>query len=112
MDTMGGLNRMIAYIEAHLDEALDNAALARVAGCYQWHLQRMFPFIAGIPLSEYIRRRRLTAAAFALQRGEDKVIDLAAKYGYASPTAFNRAFQAVHGISPSAARRQGSAPKA
>ena len=59
--------------------------------------------MAGIPLSEYIRRRRMTLAAVELQSSDEKVIDIALKYGYASPTAFNRAFQSVQGITPSAA---------
>lgn len=63
--------------------------------------------IAGMPLSEYIRHRRMTAAAFDLQSSNEKIIDIALKYGYESPTSFNRAFQNVHGISPTAARNQG-----
>lgn len=67
----------------------------------------MFSFIAGIPLSEYIRRRRLTAAAFELQKSDAKVLDIALKYGYESPTSFNRAFQSLHGVPPKAARIKG-----
>ncbi|MCL2573458.1 MAG: helix-turn-helix transcriptional regulator [Defluviitaleaceae bacterium] len=63
----------------------------------------MFSYIIGVSLSGYLRRRRLTKAAFDLQDG-NKVIDVALRYGYDSHTAFNRAFQAVRGISPSAAR--------
>jgi AraC family transcriptional regulator len=80
---------------------------ARIAACSSFHFQRMFSYIAGLPLSEYLRRRRMTAAAFELFGGGVKVIDLAAKYGYDSPTAFCRAFQNVHGVPPSAARAEG-----
>ena len=72
----------------------------------------MFAYLAGVPLGEYIRRRRMTLAAAELQTGDTKVIDLAVKYGYDSPTAFNRAFQGVHGIAPSAAREKGVALQA
>ena len=65
-------------------------------------------YVAGIPLSEYIRRRRMTQAAFELQSTDAKVLDIALKYGYTSPTSFNRAFQSVHGISPACAKSQGS----
>lgn len=82
--------------------------VTRIA-CYSpFYFKRMFACITGISLSEYIRRRRMTQAAFELQRTSQKVIDVALKYGYASPSSFHRAFQAVHGISPAAARNVGS----
>ena len=62
--------------------------------------------MANVPLSEYIRRRRMTLAAVDLQSG-DKIVDVALKYGYSSPTAFNRAFQSIHGIAPSLAKESG-----
>ena len=71
----------------------------------------MFSYIAGTPLSEYIRNRRLTKAALDLQNGE-KVIDVAIRYGYESPTAFNRAFQKIHNVSPSVAQKEGTFLKA
>ena len=67
--------------------------------------------MAGIPLSEYIRRRRMSLAAIDLQNGNEKIIDIGMKYGYASPTAFNRAFQSVHGIAPSIAKKGGTTIK-
>lgn len=110
MEWVDGLNRSIAYIEAHLAEEISYDELARLACCSVYHYQRMFAFMAGVPLSEYIRRRRMSRAAVDLQAGE-KVIDVGLKYGYQSPTAFNRAFQAIHGIAPSAVREEGAAVK-
>lgn len=107
MDILGRMNEAMSYIEQHLTEKIDNQQLARITGCSTYHFTRMFSFIAGVPLSEYIRRRRLTAAAFDLQSSKDKIIDLALKYGYDSPTSFNRAFQHLHGVSPKAARERG-----
>lgn len=49
----------------------------------------------------------MTQAAFELQTENIKVLDVALKYGYSSPTSFNRAFQSVHGISPAMAKSQG-----
>jgi len=71
----------------------------------------MFAYMAGVPLSEYIRRRRMSLAAVDLQEKDTKIIDVAAKYGYHSPTAFNRAFQSVHGIAPSAVKNEGVSVK-
>lgn len=106
MDWIARLNKTIGYIEEHLAEDIDYAALGKIACCSSYHYQRMFGYMAGVPLSEYIRRRRMTLAAADLQNG-DKIIDVALKYGYASPTAFNRAFQAVHGVAPSLAKSCG-----
>jgi AraC family transcriptional regulator len=107
MDWLNSLNEAISYIESRLDDEIDLDRAAQIACCSTFHFQRMFSYIADITLSEYIRRRRMTLAAAELQSGSEKVIDLALKYGYDSPTAFNRAFQSVHGIAPSAARKAG-----
>lgn len=107
MDWIDRLNQAIAYIEAHLDGEVDVEQAARTAACSTFHFQRMFPYMTGVTLGEYIRRRRMTLAAFDLADSRNKVIDVAAKYGYESPTAFNRAFRSVHGVAPAQARKQG-----
>lgn len=107
MEWIKRLNSAIGYIEAHITEEADYEQAAKIAGCSAYHFQRMFNYMAGMPLSEYIRRRRMSLAAVDLRGSEEKIIDLALKYGYSSPTAFNRAFQSIHGISPSAARKGG-----
>lgn len=106
MEWIINLNKAINYIEENLTHEIDLNKLAQIAGCSTFHFQRMFSYMAEIPLSEYIRRRKMTMAAFDLQNG-DKVIDVAIKYGYESPTAFNRAFQNVHGVAPSFAKSNG-----
>ncbi|WP_055107907.1 AraC family transcriptional regulator [Paenibacillus ihumii] len=104
MDLLKNMNDAMRYIEEQLAEEIDLKEVARRAACSEYHFKRMFSFLAGIPLSEYIRRRRLTSAAFELRDGGVKVIDAAIKYGYSSPDAFSRAFQSLHGITPSEAR--------
>lgn len=106
MEWIDRWNQAIGYIEANLTEELDIAQAARIACCSTYHFQRMFGYMAGVPLGEYVRRRRMTRAAAELQAGA-KILDIALKYGYASPTAFNRAFHGVHGVPPSAAREGG-----
>ena len=100
MDWLSALNRSLDEIEKHLEGELDLAKAARMAGCSVYHYQRIFSYLSGMSLSEYLRRRRMTLAAQYLRMGE-KVLDTALRYGYESPTAFNRAFQAVHGVAPS-----------
>lgn len=107
MEWIERLNQAVDYLEEHLTDEICYEKAAEIACCSTYHFQRMFSYIAGVSLSEYIRRRRMTAAAFELQQGGAKVIDLALRYGYDSPTAFNRAFQGVHGVSPSAAKKAG-----
>lgn len=111
MEWIERLNASLNYIEEHLSEVIEIDDLAQIACCSSYHYQRMFTYIAGIPLSEYLRRRRMSIAAVELQQSEIKIIDLSLKYGYNSPTAFNRAFQSVHGIAPSAVRKAGSVVK-
>ncbi|SFS35615.1 AraC-type DNA-binding protein [Paenibacillus sp. 453mf] len=112
MDWLQLMNNAMEYIESHLTEEIDLNQAARVACCSTYHFQRMFSFITGVPLSEYIRRRRLTLAAFDLQQSHAKVIDTALKHGYESPEAFSRAFKKMHGVMPTSAREKGIALKA
>lgn len=107
MEWVERLNQSMNYIEEHLTDEIDYGQLAKTACCSTYHFQRMFTYMAGIPLSEYIRRRKMSLAAVDLQGSTSKVIEIAEKYGYSSPTAFNRAFQSIHGIAPSAVREEG-----
>ena len=104
MDWIKRMNDAIAYIEENLDGEIDYQQLAKRANCSAYHFQRVFSYMANTSLAEYIRRRRLTLAAFDLQNSGMKVIDAAVKYGYESPTAFTRAFQAFHSMTPSEAK--------
>lgn len=111
MEWVERLNESINYIEEHLTGEIDYEQLGRIACCSAYHFQRMFTYMADVTLSEYIRRRKMSLAAVDLQSGDEKVIDIAEKYGYHSPTAFNRAFQSVHGVAPSAVKGEGVSVK-
>lgn len=108
MEWLRHLDMAVDYLEDNLDGDISYDEAAKIACCSTYYFQRMFSYVAGISLSEYIRRRRMTKAAFELQVSEDKIIDIGSKYGYDSPTSFNRAFQSVHGIPPTAARMEGT----
>ncbi|MET9816762.1 AraC family transcriptional regulator [Streptomyces sp. NPDC006355] len=103
------LNQAMEHIEHHLDQDLDIAELARVAATSEYHLRRMFSALAGMPLSEYVRRRRLTLAGAEVLAGRETLLEIAVRYGYGSGEAFARAFRAMHGIGPGEARRTGAA---
>ncbi|MDR1736695.1 MAG: AraC family transcriptional regulator [Oscillospiraceae bacterium] len=104
MDWIDRMNQALSYVEENLDGEISFERAARIAYSSQYQFQRLFSYMVGIPLAAYIRQRRLTKAAFDLQGG-DRVIDVSARYGYDSPTAFNRAFQSIHGVTPTAARK-------
>lgn len=112
MDSIQNMNKALAYIEANLDDEIDFQLVARIACCSEHQFNRLFSFLAGIGLAEYIRNRRLTLAAMELQSNDVKVIDLAMKYGYSSPDSFSRSFQSFHGITPSMAKENGNLLKA
>jgi AraC family transcriptional regulator len=112
MDSLKNMNAAMQYVEDNLTHEIDFKEVAKIAFCSEYHFKRMFSFLAGISLSEYIRCRRLTLAAFELKDSNTKVIDVAIKYDYNSPDSFTRAFQNLHGITPSEARSTSRSLKA
>lgn len=107
MDINLAFNNVINYVEENMCNEIDYEKAAEMLGTSSFHFQRMFSFLVGIPIAEYIRRRRMTLAAFDLQKSKEKVIDIAFKYGYQSHSSFTRAFQQFHGITPTVARNEG-----
>ncbi|WFE38617.1 AraC family transcriptional regulator [Micromonospora sp. WMMD998] len=102
------LNQAMDHLEQRLDQPLDVTELARIACVSEHHFRRLFSALAGIPLSEYVRRRRLTLAAADVLADRASLLDVAIRWGYGSNEAFARAFRAVHGVGPAQARRSGS----
>lgn len=94
------LNEITLYIEEHIEKKIDYRVLAKMMGVNTYTMQRLFSIIAGIPLAEYIRKRKLSVSVADLLNGS-KVIDVAIKYNYESSTTFSRAFTLFHGIKPS-----------
>ncbi len=107
MDWLDHMNAAIDYIEERLEDEIDYNKAAKIACCSLFHFQRMFSFVAGMGLSDYVRQRRMTMAAFDLLNSSERIIDIAQKYGYNSPTAFTRAFINIHGLAPSMVRVHG-----
>jgi AraC family transcriptional regulator len=105
------LNLAVDAVEAHLatdpSAAVDAAGIAARLGTTEHHLRRMFASLAGMPLSEYVRRRRMSLAAVDLVSGQDDLLTIAVRYGYGSTEAFGRAFRSVHGAGPTDVRRHG-----
>lgn len=112
MDSLNSMNNALEYIEEHLTESINYKEVAKISRCSEYHFRRMFSFLAGISLSEYIRRRKLSLAAIDLKDPVFRIIDVAAKYGYNSADSFSRAFHSMHGILPSQARKENRQLKA
>ncbi|MFE1440556.1 GyrI-like domain-containing protein [Streptomyces sp. NPDC058739] len=104
---ISALNQLVDLVEEHLAEEPDIQRLAGALGTTEYHLRRMFSSLAGMPLSEYVRRRRMTVAAADVVQGEGDLLSIAVRHGYGSSEAFGRAFRAVHGAGPGEVRRDG-----
>ncbi len=100
------MNLAVDYIENNLCGYIDMEHISKITYQSVTSFQRTFSIITEMSVSEYIRRRRMSLAAFEFQNGGVKVIDISLKYGYDSPEAFARAFKEIYGVSPSVARKE------
>lgn len=97
------MNSLLDYIESHLDSMISYEEMAKSMAMSVYELRRIFAFIIGTPISDYIRKRRISESVFDLRKGET-VTSVATKYGYDSPSSFSRAFRDMQGIAPSEAK--------
>jgi len=107
MDWVERLNKVVEYIDDNLTDDIQMESLAKIAYCSVYEFSRIFSFAAGISVSEYIRRRRLSQAVFDIQSGNENLIDISLKYCYESQAAFTRAFKELHKQTPASARKNG-----
>ncbi len=92
MNMLNGLNEAIQYIENNLCKEIELDKVAKLAGVSKDSFKRFFSYMAGVTLTEYIRRRRLTLAAYDLQQSNERVIDIAIKYGYETEGDFKEVY--------------------
>jgi len=107
MEWIDQLNRAIGFLEQHLRDKIDYVEAARACCCSLAKFQQIFLLATGVTLSEYVRNRRLSLAAREILDTDIKIADLALSFGYNSPEAFTRAYQAFHGVPPSVTRKAG-----
>lgn len=107
MEWMAVIGNSIQYIEAHITEPLTIETIARAVNVSPFYFQKGSALLCGFTVSEYIRNRRLALAGNDLAATDEKVIDIALKYGYDSPDSFTKAFTRFHGVTSTAARRDG-----
>ncbi len=107
MEWLSKMNDALNYIELNLEGKIDYHEVAHIACSSLTRFQRMFTFITDMTIGDYVRFRKMLLAAEDLKNADVKVVDLAIKYGYESPEAFTRAFQAFHGMPPTVVRKLG-----
>jgi len=108
LDWTQRLNTALDYLEETWSSEPDLDRAASLANCSTFHFMRMFEVVSGLSPGEYSRRRRLSRAAVDLAAGDDRVIDVALRYGYESPEAFAKAFKRLFGLTPSEAKAPGA----
>lgn len=111
MNWIESLQKAIQYIEEHLLENVTIEQISAQAHISPFYFQRTFTLLTDVTVFEYIRRRRLTLVAHELLQSDNKIIDLAHKYGYDTPESFSKAFRRQHGIAPSEARKSSNSVK-
>lgn len=109
MDNFNAFERVVEYLENMVpsSDEVDHSVISKTAGCPSPLFQRIFTYITGISIHEYVRRRRLTLAGYDIRNSSEKIIDIAIKYGFNSHAAFTRAFKEHHKVSPSSVRKNG-----
>lgn len=106
MDWTEAISEAVRYIEEHITEELTADRIAEQVNISSFYFQKGFAMLCGFTIAEYIRNRRLALAGNDLAAGEEKIIDIALKYGYDSPDSFTRAFTRFHGVTPTSARKE------
>ncbi|HEX3078425.1 MAG TPA: helix-turn-helix domain-containing protein [Lachnospiraceae bacterium] len=105
------LQRAIDYIEDNLGSDPELEKIAKIAGYSIPHFYRVFGAIVGCSVKEYIRRRKLSNAMYAVITTKRSIIDIAFEYGFESHEVFTRAFKLVYGAPPSYFRKTHEEPK-
>jgi len=100
-DYIQRINKVVAYINNHLDETLDLKTLANEAALSDFHFHRIFKALKGEAIGGYITRLRLEATARLLRYTALTIEEIAFNIGYETPASLSKAFKKQYGISPS-----------
>lgn len=111
MNWIESISKAIEYIEENITEDTTVEDISRNANISPFYFQKGFACICGYSISEYIRNRKLSLAGNDLMNSDEKIIDIALKYGYDSPDSFTKAFKRFHGVTPTAVRKKGAIVK-
>jgi AraC-like DNA-binding protein len=105
MDWIQSMQNAIDYMEENILDNLSAQEIAEKVYSSSTNFQRIFSIITGMTVGDYIRSRRLTLAGQEIVESNDKIIQIAIKYGYDTAESFTKAFLRFHGMTPSAAKK-------
>ncbi len=111
MEWIESIREAISYIEENILEDLSVKMVADKVNISPFYFQKGFGMLCGYSLSEYIKKRRLSLAGIEVSSTDNKIIDIAMKYGYDSPDSFTKAFTRFHGVTPTQVRKGGEMVK-
>lgn len=111
MNWIESISKAIEYIEENITEDISLDDISKVSYISSFYFQKGFSMLCGYSVSEYIRKRRLSLAGNDLIHTDEKIIDIALKYGYDSPDSFTKAFIRFHGVTPTVVRKKGATIK-
>ncbi len=106
MNSSKTFDDIIHYLEKNILDGceIDYNEISKIAMSPAALFQRIFIFVSGVSIADYVRKRKLTLAGYDLKNSDISVLDAAIKYGFHSHSAFSRAFKEHHGITPSEAK--------
>ena len=104
MNILNELNEACNYIENNIENEIDIKEIARITNQSTDSINRFFVSMLGITIKEYIRKRRLSLAVYDLQNSDEKIADIAFKYGFNSYDSFCKAFLNQHNVTPTQAK--------
>ncbi len=110
MDHQAILQQSLAYIEDNLQTEIAAAELAEQAGFSLFHYYRLFHQATGLPVMQYILRRRLLHGIYAISQGQSKTT-VALRYGFDTYAGFYKAFCREFHDTPSAFLASGRAKR-
>ena len=88
------------YIDSHYQEILNSKIISKTVSYSESHFRRIFSYVTGMSITDYIRDRRLSAAASYMTETENTILDIALSYGFMNQQTFDRAFKKKYGMTP------------
>lgn len=88
------------YIDSHYQEILNSEIIAQTVSYSESHFRRIFSYVTGMSITDYIRDRRLSAAASYMTETENTILDIALSFGFMNQQTFDRAFKKKYGMTP------------
>lgn len=100
------INRVFEFIDENLESDLSLNVISKIASFSPFHFHRVFKFITGETLNEYVTRKRIEKSALDLLHKDIKTTEIAHKYGFSDNSSYSRTFKKYFGVSPTEFKKQ------